>query len=117
MTKTPASRQREPRRETVGTSAKGRIRSAYLPPPKRLQTRCDRDCLAFFSSAGNDILDRRCTSRGLLRQQSPRTVRRHGRVSGPVACPTAKPLQTSGPTADRVQRFRYVFRRDDVSRD
>lgn len=60
----------------------------------------------FLVFPGNDLPDRRRASRGLLRQQSPGTVRRHGRVSGSVTGPVAKPLEASGPAAERIQRLR-----------
>lgn len=62
--------------------------------------------LVFPSITGDDLSDRGRAARGLLRQQSPGTVRRHGRVPRPAARPSAKPLPAPGQAADRIQGFR-----------
>jgi len=49
---------------------------------------------------GNDILDRRCTSRRLLCQQSPWTVCGHGRVQRLAKSQAAKPIETFRPVTD-----------------
>lgn len=56
---------------------------------------------------GDDILDRRCASRRLFRQQPPGPVRRHGRVQRPVTGQVAESLSAFRQAADRIQGLRY----------
>lgn len=56
-----------------------------------------------FVYVGDDILDRGRAPRRLLRQQPPGTVRRHGRIPGLAASPSAKPLEAPRQAADRIQ--------------
>lgn len=50
---------------------------------------------------GDDLLDRGCPARGLLRGQSPWPVGRHGGISRSPPGQTAQALETSGGSAER----------------